>query len=74
MMGGGPPMGGPGPGPIQPPGIQGPMGGNLMPNQMQGVMEPESLGLPPNVDPTLFAQMMNNPLPPQEELNRLGGM
>lgn len=38
-------------------------------------MTPELMGLPPDMDPALFAQLMGNPLPPGEELNGLlGGM
>jgi hypothetical protein len=35
---------------------------------MQGQMEPENLGLPPDVDPILFQQLMGRPMTPQEEL------
>jgi len=73
----GPPPGPEGPPPIQPPGIQGPMGGSLMAPAMQGQLEPENLGLPPNgegMNPALFAQLMGQPLPPAEELNLLAGL
>lgn len=70
-----PPMGPGGPGgPIQPEAMQGPMGGNLQAPAMMGMMEPEMMGLPPGGDPALFAQMMGQGLPPQEELDLLGGM
>ena len=50
-----------------------PMGGGI-PAAMQGQLESENLGLPPDADPALFAQLMGRPLPPQEELNLLAGL
>lgn len=38
------------------------------------MMEPEMMGLPPGGDPSLFAQMMGQPLPPGKELNLLAGL
>lgn len=77
----GPPPMGPPPGqppgppqPIQAEGIQGPMGGNMIAPAQAGVLEPEALGLPPDADPALFAQMTGQPLPPGEELNLAGGL
>lgn len=80
-----PPMGGPpmppqgpmmppGPPPIQPGAeLIGPMGGGI-PAEMQGMSGGgESMGLPPDLDPALFAQIMNLPLGAGEELNLLGG-
>ena len=71
-----PPMGPPGmmgpPPPIQPPAMAMPMGGGIPP-AMQGQLEAENLGLPPDMDPVLFAQLMGNPLAPQEELDVLAG-
>jgi hypothetical protein len=32
------------------------------------------MGLPPGMDPMMFAQLMGNPLPPGEELDQLGGL
>jgi hypothetical protein len=75
----GPPPGGMGgPPPLQPPGIQGPEGGNLMAPAQMGMIEPEMLGMPagggPPMDPALFAEMMGQPLPPGEELNLAAGL
>jgi hypothetical protein len=71
----GPPMGQPG---MMPPGqadaaMVGPMGGGIPP-EMQGQMTPELMGMPANMDPIMFAQMMGQPMPPGEELNRLQGL
>jgi hypothetical protein len=79
-----PPMQGPPPGmappppPGMPPGqagaaLTGPMGGGIPP-EMQGQMTPELMGMPANMDPIMFAQMMGQPMPPGEELNRLQGL
>jgi hypothetical protein len=72
------PMGPMGPG-VPPPGLQppalmaGPMGGGVPP-AMQGQMSPENIGMMHHANPALFAQAMGQPLPPQEELNALGGV
>jgi hypothetical protein len=71
----GPPMGQPG---MMPPGqagaaLVGPEGGGIPP-EMQGQMTPELMGMPANMDPIMFAQMMGQPMPPGEELNRLQGL
>lgn len=63
-----PPMGPPPP--IQPPNMLGPG----VPPVMQGQLEPENLGLPPDSDPALFAQLMGRPLPPGEEMNLMMGL
>jgi hypothetical protein len=43
--------------------------------EQQGQLTPELMGLPPGMDPAMFAQLMGQPLPPGEELNGLlGGM
>jgi hypothetical protein len=81
---GGPPMGPPGmappmgpggpmpPGmPIQPPSMN--MDAGTFPPELSGQMTPETMGLPPGMDPMMFAQLMGNPLPPGEELNQLQG-
>jgi hypothetical protein len=71
----GPPqmMGGPGgPPPLQPPSMN--LDSGVLPPELQGQMTPETLGLPPGIDPIMFAQMMGNPLPPGEELDQLGGL
>lgn len=76
-MGGPLPLGGPmdmGLGPIQPEGIQGPLGGNLGAPAMMGMLEPEMLGLPPQGAALPFAEMTGQPLPPSEELELLGGL
>ncbi len=75
-MGGMPPMGGPLPDvrPLQPEAIQGPMGGNMLPPAMAGMLEPEMLGLPPQGAALPFAEMTGQPLPPSEELALLGGL
>lgn len=72
MMGPPPPMPPPPEG-IQPPGMGTPVGGGIPPI-MQGQIEPEMLGMPPNVDPALFAQIMGQPLPPQEQANLQMGL
>ena len=78
-----PPM----PAPLPPPGIMppspqgmqppaelvGPQGGGIPP-EMQGQMGgAEAMGLDPQMNPALFAQMMGQPLPPGEELDALAG-
>lgn len=70
-----PPEGPMGPGgpPMQPPGVAGPMGGGFPPS-MTGQFEGETLGMDPNMDPNLFAALMNNPLPPNEQLKVAAGM
>lgn len=65
---------GPPPQQIQAEGIQGPMGGNMIAPAQAGMLEPEMLGLPPDADPALFAQMTGQPLPPGEELNLAAGL
>ena len=78
MMGPPPGPGGPmGPGgpppPIQPPSMNLDMG--TLGVEQQGQLTPELMGLPPGMDPAMFAQLMGQPLPPGEELNGLlGGM
>jgi len=62
-----------GPMPMQPPAVTPPMGGGIPPI-MQGQIEPEQLGLPPDADPALFAQIMGRPLPQNEQLNLLAGL
>lgn len=79
MLPGGMPPGGmpPGPGgPIQPEAIQGPLGGNILPPALAGMLEPEMVGLPPQGAALPFAELMNAPLPPAEELALLaqGGL
>lgn len=58
-------------GPIQPPGLMMDTG---VPPEMQGQLTPEMMGLGPDVDPILWAQIMGQPLPPGEELDQLSGM
>jgi hypothetical protein len=67
------------PPPIQPDQeLIGPQGGGI-PSEIQGLMGPQDVGLnpgggtPPGVDPLIFAELMNQPLPPQEELDILAG-
>lgn len=74
MMGGPmPPMGGPpAPGPIQPPSPN--LDAGTIPPELAGQMTPELLGLPPDMPPEMFAQLMGRQLPPSEELNMLGGI
>lgn len=65
--------------PIQPPMELIPPAGGGIPPELQGQMNPEALGLPPGagalpgMDPLIFAQLMNQPLPPSEELDILAG-
>ena len=68
----GPPMP-PGPPPIQPPAeLVGPMGGGIPP-EMQGQMGGgEAMGMPPDMDPALFAQIMGLPVGAGEELAMMG--
>jgi hypothetical protein len=78
MPPGEPPMGPPGP-PMPPPGmpIQPPsmnMDAGTFPPELSGQLTPETMGLPPGMDPMMFAQLMGNPLPPGEELDQLGGL
>jgi hypothetical protein len=82
MPPGGPPMMGPPPGPppmagppppIQPPGVGTAVGGGIPP-ELAGQLQGESLGMPPDMDPALFAQLMGQPLPPTEEMNLLQGL
>jgi hypothetical protein len=67
---GGPPAGPPPP--IQPPSMNFDTG--AIPPELQGQFSPEMMGLGPDMDPALFAEMMGNPLPPGEELDQLGGL
>jgi hypothetical protein len=53
--------------------LVGPDGGGIPP-ELQGQMTPELMGMPANMDPIMFAQMMGQPMPPGEELNRLQGL
>jgi hypothetical protein len=74
---GGPPMGQPPPGGGGVPGppiqvqpdatVVPPLGGGVPP-VMNGQLEAEMLGLPPDVDPRIFQQLMGRPLTPEEEL------
>jgi hypothetical protein len=66
------PPGGPGPMPVQPPSMN--MDVGTFPPELQGQLTPPGLGMPPGMDPVMFAQMMGQPLPPGEELNVLGGI
>ncbi len=76
----GPPMGPPGmpppgpqgPMPIQPPSLN--MDTGALPVNQSGQLTPEMMGLPPDMPPELWAQLMGQPLPPGEELNQLGGL
>jgi len=71
----GPPPGTQGPPPpIQPPAeLVGPMGGGIPP-EMQGQSGGgESMGMPPDMDPALFKQIMGLPVGAGEELNMMGG-
>lgn len=71
-----PPMGplGPmGPPPIQPPAPLIPPQGGGIPPQMQGQIQGETLGLPPDLNPALFAQIVGKPMSPTEELDALAG-
>lgn len=74
----GPPMPPQGP-PQQPPPVQppaalvGPMGGGI-PAEMQGQLGgAEAMGLDPQMNPALFAEIMGQPLPPGEELDAIAG-
>jgi hypothetical protein len=70
----GPPQGMPPPGgpPIQPGAeLVGPMGGGI-PAEMQGQLQGESMGMPPDMDPALFAQIMGLPMGAGEEIRALG--
>jgi hypothetical protein len=69
---GGPPMGPPPS--MQPQAITPPQGGGIPP-VMQGQLEGENL-MPggSQMDPLLFAELTGQPLPPQEELDILGGL
>lgn len=76
---GGQPMGGQGPGPmgpgspLQPPGIQGPEGGNLMAPAMQGQLTPDMLNMPLQGNQGAFQAAMGRPLSPADELAMLEG-
>lgn len=67
------PPGGPG-APIQPPGIQGPTGGNLQAPAMMGQITPDMLNMPMQGDPAMFQEAVGNPLPPNEQLNLAAGL
>lgn len=77
----GPPMGGPPPGMMPPPGppppmqpppvINGPMGGGFPPEMQGGFGGGEAMGMDPQMDPALFAQIMGAGLPPGEELDQM---
>mgnify|MGYP001189987010 FL=1 len=67
-MGMPPPMGG---GPIQPPSMNFDTG--AIPPEQQAQLTPEMMGMPPGMPPEMWAQLMNNPMPPGEELNRMMG-
>ena len=67
----GPPMPPPGAPPIQPPAmLTGPMGGG-MPPEMQGQMQAESMGLPPDLNPALFANITGQDMAPVDEMAAL---
>lgn len=74
-----PPGGMPPPGPpppdmgMQPPGMGTPVGGGIPP-VMAGQVEAEMLGLPPDLPPELFAQIMGQQLPPAEQMNLQKGL
>lgn len=71
-----PPMMPPAP-PVQPPAMMtGPMGGGLPP-EMQGQMQGESMGLPPDLNPAMFAGITGQEMAPVDEMAALlppGGM
>jgi hypothetical protein len=48
------------------------MGGGIPP-QVQGQMTPQMLGLPQQVDPLMYQQLVNGGMPPQDEMNALMG-
>lgn len=68
----GPPMPPPGVPPIQPPAmLTGPMGGG-MPPEMQGQLGgAESMGLPPDLNPALFANITGQDMAPVDEMAAL---
>jgi len=45
-----------------------------LPPEMQGQLTPEMMGLGPDLDPAVWAQLMGQPLSPNEELNQLSGL
>ena len=57
--------------PIQPPGMMMNAG---VPPEAQGQLTPELMGLGPNVDPLLWAQITGQQVPPNEELDMLSGL
>jgi len=71
-MGPPPPMMPPAP-PTQPPAmLTGPMGGGIPP-EMQGQSQAESFGLPPDLNPALFAGMTGQEMSPADEMAALAG-
>lgn len=67
-----PPQGMPPGMPMQPPSMN-MDAGTFPPNQI-GQFTPEMMGLPPDIDPMMWAMMMNQPIPPEQELQMMGGM
>jgi hypothetical protein len=62
------------PPPVQPEAVLAPpMGGGIPPIQ-QGQVLPQDMGLPPDIDPLLFAQLQGQNIPPAEELEMIGGL
>jgi hypothetical protein len=59
--------------PIQPPQVTPmPMGGGMIP-EVAGQMQGETMGMPPDLDPALFAQIMGQPMAPGDELDMMAG-
>lgn len=73
------PEGGAAPGsigqPIQPPmPLPGPLGGSSIPPVQQGMMEGESLGMPQDLNPLVFDQLMNTPASPDAQMRMAAGL
>jgi hypothetical protein len=62
------------PGGLQPPMTLVPPAGGGIPPQMQMQMTPEAMGLPYDLPPEMFAELMGQPLPPAELQNELMGV
>lgn len=58
--------------PMQPPSMN-MDAGTFPPNQI-GQFTPELMGLDPNIDPMVWATLMNQPLPPEQQLPMMGGI